>query len=385
MGLCFIKYVLKQGSDQMKQVKKLKKELVAAIVSLLIAAICLVSVTYAWYVANNRVKATTSSISAKTNGFILQIATLEEGAQHGGEQKSLEAMTTGATLSPASTDNLEDWYVCQSWDNQGLVTGYSVPAFETGEGAVTGNYKVAGKDYYAFIKSDYIVYTITSTGTADVYLEDDGVEPPIVVTMNNGSGTTTVTDSLRVAITTQGIDEDGNPVGGETLKVVYSPKDETGKGNDISGINGWTGIVKSGSTWMLAESTYPHFYGSPNTAGDSYIDQNGNNWVAKRDGENYTVESGTIPIATNVGYDGVIVHIYIWMEGTDADCVNGKSIEEDPSTYNVTVKFAGVGAHGRGPRGQVPWPHAKVESAGLTEKIVPEEIQQSHLSALALT
>ena len=123
MGSYFMKCLLKQESDQMKQVQKLKKELAAAIVSLMIAATCLTSATYAWYVANNTVKATTSSISAKTNGFILQIATLEEGAQHGGEQKSLEAMTTGATLSPASTDNLEDWYVCQSWDNQGVCYG----------------------------------------------------------------------------------------------------------------------------------------------------------------------------------------------------------------------------------------------------------------------
>ena len=253
-------------------------------------------------------------------------------------------MTTGATLSPASTDNLTDWYVCQSWDNQGFVTDYSVPVFETGEGAIPGNYKIAGKDYFAFIKSDYIVYTITSTGTANVYLEDDGTEPPIVVTAKNGSGSTTVTDSLRVAITTQEIDASGNPVGAETLKVVYATKDETGKGNDKSGIDGWTGIVQSGSAGILAQSTYPHIYGIPHTAGAPYNDQSGHNWVAKRDGENYSVEAGTMPIATNVGYDGVIVHVYIWMEGTDADCVNGKSIEDDPSTYDVTVKLDGVAA-----------------------------------------
>ena len=326
----------------MKQVQKLKRELAAAIVSLMIATVCITLATYAWYVTNNTVKATTSSISAQTNGFILQIATLEEGAQHGGEQKSLEAMTTGATLSPASTDNLEDWYVCQSWDNQGYVTDYSIPAFETGEEAIPRNYKVAGTDYYAFIKSDYIVYTITSTGTADVYLEDDGTEPPIIVTAKNGSGSATVTDSLRVAITTQEIDASGNPVGDETLKVVYATKDETGKGNDQSAIDGWTGIKKNGSSCVLAESTYTHIYGNPHTTGAPYNDQNGNNWVAKRDGENYSVEAGTRPIATNVGYDGIIVHVYIWMEGTDADCVNGKSIEDDPSTYDVTVKFAGV-------------------------------------------
>lgn len=324
------------------QVSRLKRELAIALIAVMIATMSLTTATYAWYVANNSVEATTSSISAKTNGFILQIATLKEGAQHGGEQKSLEAMTVGATLSPASTDNLKDWFVCQSWDNQGYVTDYTVPSFETGADAKPGNYKVAGKDYYAFIKSDYIVYTITSTGTADVYLEDDGTEPPIVVTAKNGSGSTTVTDSLRVAITTQNIDADGNPLGEEMLKVVFAKKNETGKGNDKTSIDGWSSIKKEGSTAVLASSSYSHIYGEPHTSGEPYNDQNGKNWVATKNGDNYSVTAGTMPIATNVGYDGVIIHVYIWMEGTDADCVNGKSIEDDPSTYDVTVKLAGV-------------------------------------------
>lgn len=131
----------------MNQIKKLKKELAAAAVFAMIAAISLTSATYAWYVANNTVKATTSTISASTNGFILQIAKLAEGTQHGGEQKSLEAFSTGATLSPASSDDMKNWYVCQSWDNHGLVTGYSVPSFETGKDAKPGNYKISGNDY----------------------------------------------------------------------------------------------------------------------------------------------------------------------------------------------------------------------------------------------
>lgn len=76
----------------MNQVQKLKKELVAAIVSLMIAAVALSSATYAWFISNSTVTGTTSTISATTNGFILQIAKLEEGAQHGGEQKSLEPL-----------------------------------------------------------------------------------------------------------------------------------------------------------------------------------------------------------------------------------------------------------------------------------------------------
>ena len=68
----------------MANIKKMKMQLLAAAASVMITAFALTSVTYAWYVANNTVEATTTSISATTNGFILQIATAAEGAQHGG-------------------------------------------------------------------------------------------------------------------------------------------------------------------------------------------------------------------------------------------------------------------------------------------------------------
>ena len=82
------------------------------------------------------------------------------------------------------------------------------------------------------------------------------------------------------------------PSGDEELVLVYAPYDETGKGNDGTGIDGWTYVA---DTANVAPVTYPHVYG-----------------------ENY-----------------------IWMEGTDEQCVNNSS-EEDPSTYQVTVSLAGV-------------------------------------------
>ena len=51
----------------------------------------------------------------------------------------------------------------------------------------------------------------------------------------------------------------------------------------------------------------------------------------------------TQKIASSVGYDGVKMRVYIWMEGTDADCVNNAAAE-DPATYNVNVKLAGISA-----------------------------------------
>lgn len=195
-----------------------------------------------------------------------------------------------------------------------------------------GEYEVAGKKYNAFIKSDYIVYTITDTGTADVYLDASGGEP-VTIEPVGGEASETMVGSLRVAITTQEIGRDGKSgTGPEDLRVVYAIHNETGKGNDANAIEGWTSIQNKGGTPTLAQATYKHIF----TGGTD-------GWVAtKGTSGDYSVADGTQPIAKGVGYKGVAVHVYIWMEGTDADCVNGKSIENSPTTYNVSVKLAGV-------------------------------------------
>ena len=54
--------------------KSLKKQLMAAIAMVLVAAVALGSSTYAWFVSNNSVKATTANISAQSNAAFLQIA-----------------------------------------------------------------------------------------------------------------------------------------------------------------------------------------------------------------------------------------------------------------------------------------------------------------------
>ena len=314
--------------------KKLKRELIGAAVSLMVSAVALSSATFAWYVTNNTVQATTTTISATTNGFILQIAKAEDGAQHGGNQMSLAASTVGGGITPSSTNDLKEWYICRGWDSAGKVTTYTKPTFATGTGAKPGQYEAGGEIHYAYIRSEYILYTITESGLADVYLDaSDG--SPIAVSVDNGktATSTTIPDSMRIALTTQPLDTDGKtPTGDEKLRVVYAPKAVSGSGNDSQAIDGkWTYI----SVDKPAEVTYRHIHET------TYTDQNGKNWAATKSGEDYTVSEGSEAIATNVGYNGIMLRVYIWMEGTDADCVNNAAAE-DEATYSVTLKLAGV-------------------------------------------
>ena len=314
--------------------KKLKRELIGAAVSVMISAVALSSATYAWYVSNHTVQANTTTISATTNGFILQIAKAEDGAQHGGEQMSLAASNVGGKITPSSTNDLKNWYICQGWGSDGRVTTYTKPTFATGTGAKPGQYEAGGETHYAYIRSEYILYTITESGLADVYL-DASEGSPISVSVDNGktATSTTIPDSMRIAITTQPLGTDGKtPSGDENLRVVYAPKVVTGSGNDSQAIDGkWTYI----NVDKPAEVTYSHIHDT------TYTDQNNKNWAAIKSGEDYTVAEGSEAIATNVGYNGIMLRVYIWMEGTDADCVNNAAAE-DEATYSVTVKLAGV-------------------------------------------
>lgn len=59
--------------ENTKTVKALKKQLVAAIAMVLVAAVALGSSTYAWFVSNNKVTGTTTTISAQSNSAYLVI------------------------------------------------------------------------------------------------------------------------------------------------------------------------------------------------------------------------------------------------------------------------------------------------------------------------
>lgn len=310
-----------------QSVKQLKKQLMGAACAVLMSAVALSSATYAWYVANNTVKATSSTISATTNGFILQIDELKNGAQHGGEQTSLAAAIQGGKITPSSTDDLKSWFVCQGWGSDGRVTSYSQIKFK--RDGKPGEYEAGGEIHYAYLKSAFIVYTITESGIADVYLEGSDGEP-VVVTAHGTPTTDTIPNSLRIGITTQAIDANGNTSGDETLKVVYAPVavSPTAKGNDTNAIAGWSCV--KGTTSGPQTPSYQHIEAG-NCAG----------WLANKVGDDYQVAAGTHKIADHVGYDGIAVRIYIWMEGTDADCVNNAAVE-DLATYDVTVKLAGV-------------------------------------------
>ena len=92
-------------------VKKLKIQLIGAALTVVVSAVALSATTYAWFVTNSSVHATTSTISAQANGMVLQI--VEGDTPDHGSDTSTVASATGHEISPSSTNDAKNWCVPQ--------------------------------------------------------------------------------------------------------------------------------------------------------------------------------------------------------------------------------------------------------------------------------
>lgn len=314
-------------------VKKMKMQLIATAASVLISGIALSSVTYAWYVANTTVTGQTGTVSAMTNGMMLQIAA-GTTPDHGKDSETIAFDSTkGHEISPSSTDDIKTWYKPAAWTDGAMVSEYSTIDFTD---VAIGEYKLSessDKVLYAYNVSTYTLYTVQATGIADVYLDGSQTGGAITVTSNGQPLDDKVAKSMRIGIST--VDKNGN----ETLRFVYAPSEPTGYGNDIysknNAITGWITVANETST---KNATYSHIYAK------NYIDQNAKNWAASKDGKSFIKPSSNAsPIATGIDYNGIIMKVYVWLEGTDSDCVNtaADTVNEDLS-YDVTIHMVGV-------------------------------------------
>lgn len=318
--------------ENTKSIKTLKKQLVAAIAMVLVAAIALGSATYAWFVSNTKVQANLSSVSATTatpNLLIVGGANDDGSAlTTGGGTVSTLTATASTALYPASTDTCASgaWWVVNGWtssDSSPLANAYrnvTITEVANGTNIANGTYPQGADTLNAYQVGTYSVYT--TTGEAELNLDPVN---PITVAVDTANGAKTGTgfkDSLRVGIVVNG-----------SLKVVYAPTNETAaNGNDSdkttnSASTVWRTVAGAAST---KDATYKTLAGATFT-GWTAIDNN----------------DGTYTKATNslgtVDTTGVVVKIYVWLEGTDTECVVGSAdLSGDDDTYKVSVNFVGA-------------------------------------------
>ena len=126
-------------------VKSLKKQLMAAIAMVCVSAIALGSSTYAWFVTNNTVEATTSTISAQSNAAFMVI---KYDATAVDSDLTADSATIGDTpLYPAqwnTTDGKFETAYALAVDAADMDAGTLVTVGDTGtpDQAVTAKYAV---------------------------------------------------------------------------------------------------------------------------------------------------------------------------------------------------------------------------------------------------
>lgn len=87
------------------------------------------------------------------------------------------------------------------------------------------------------------------------------IDTNVIIDNGKMASSTTIPDSMRIALTTQPLAADGKkPIGTETLRVVYAPTEETGKGNDATAENGMTCIATVDQAAKLTSVPYSYIY-----------------------------------------------------------------------------------------------------------------------------
>ena len=153
-----------------KGVKTLKKQLAAAIAMVCVAAIALGSSTYAWFVTNNKVDATTTNISAQSNAAFMTITNGPTGASN--------VDTTSATT--LGDDAPYALYPATFGEENGSTKGTFMTAYGTtlDNGAISGNLETVGTpdqaDTKEFAKKEQ--FNISSKGQNLSGLQVESVE-----------------------------------------------------------------------------------------------------------------------------------------------------------------------------------------------------------------
>lgn len=180
--------------NEKKSVNSLKRQMTAAIAMVLVAGIALASATYAWFVTNNKVDATTSTISAQSNAAYMTIKNGTSGAS---------AVDTTSVTTEVGTKAL---YPATFGEENGsekgkFMTGYGK---DLDDGTLDGSLKLVGTDgtYEDATGNSYALlqdFNISSKGQdlkelsiasiKDKDTQTSGLKMPLRVLVTNENGT----------------------------------------------------------------------------------------------------------------------------------------------------------------------------------------------------
>lgn len=269
--------------------KAIRKQLLAAVAMVLVAAVALGSSTYAWFANSNSVEATGMAVNAATEGGI-EIAAVTNGAA-GDYATIASASMQSISLLPTSTNDTARWVSAVakvSTDKTAVADTYKVisPILSNDVGSITES---------EVTKNYYVVKTFNIRPTAESLVAKDLKIDEVKVT---NSTIQNLSKALRVAV-----------VIGETDPIFYAP---AGGDDEIS-------VWEKNNTGENGAVT-PVYFTTP---------------VTNHDGK--TAVNSTLTDA--IPYEGVNVKIFLYFEGEDTN-LKSENIEKTMETLNITVTFS---------------------------------------------
>ena len=279
-------------------VKSLKKQLMAAIAMVCVAAIALGSSTYAWFVASGTVTAKGMNVTAQSEGGLA--ISYNGGAWGTSAQADLTGTGDSAKqLYPASTLDLNNWYhatahtMDKSAAENGTRTNITTEVFGGVDGAYDSN------NSYVVMREFQIKSTATDNLSKGLFVKDVKVTTAAQKTMST---------ALRVGVsyTTTG----ANPT---TTKFIYGP----------------VSVNPTSTAGNTPTNNYTVYGVDDNSLGSVTLGTVGK--------DNSTLIGESVPIPG--GDDSITVQIYIWFEGEDLNLRSNNFNVED---MDVNVEFSSI-------------------------------------------
>ena len=270
--------------------KAIKRQLLAAIAMVLVAAIALGSSTYAWFVASNSVTAEGMTVQAQSeSGLAISFADGDWGTS------ATAGVTTGVKLYPASTKDLAKWSHATAQRAKNAAAAQETREDITSKvfGGESGAFSEDNK--YVFMKEFKIRSTASDAVSKGLYVKN------VTVTGAKENMST----ALRVGVRYTEAENSGN-----NKAFIYAPVSVGGMQPTIN--YSWYANAndKNGSPVTIA------------TVG--------------KDGSTLIASNVEIPSDSN---SPVKVQIYIWFEGEDGQLFSDNFSAEDLS---VTVEFSSI-------------------------------------------
>lgn len=314
----------------------------------------------AWFVNNNKVNANLNNISATSASASLYIKYGKQTALPT-DNLTTDSASSSLTLVPVSNNynngRLGDWYIVNGWKNANAngyaplsgtskVAAYDYQETKSGEGdsaTLTGaTIRVSAdnsKRVGVYSVGEYTLYT--ETGNQDVYLDPAN---PITVTEGTLTGkTANLKSAIRIAVVATS--------GSNTTTLYYLPVAETKAGNDIGSAATGTSSTKVygvSSTTQISEinagsqNSSAGYFVPDVTGTESTVTKSLGYWTATDKGNgSYSAGTHKLGIAGNTDTTMMDVKVYVWLEGTDGECLINNGVD-GVTGLSVSLNFVGV-------------------------------------------